>query len=72
MFQARSSAGFRWQNWVPQAIWILDTRLSVCAKPDSDFRYVQEQQLREAHLSDDINWDKLTATVMQQMEHQHM
>ncbi|CAL5229549.1 g12898 [Coccomyxa viridis] len=31
-----------------------------------------EQQLREAHLSEEINWDKLTATVMQQMEHQHM
>ncbi len=42
------------------------------AQPLTRYSHLQEQQLREAHLSEEINWDKLTATVMQQMEHQHM
>ena len=68
MLQACGSAALHWQRDASD----LNAFVSQCTKPDSNPCHSQEQQLREAHLSDDINWDKLTATVMQQMEHQQM
>ena len=55
-----------WHGWMKGAAQgaVLQPALRQC--------HLQEQQLREAHLDEDINWDKLTAAVMQQMEQQHM
>ena len=39
---------------------------------DMGFRAMQEEQLREAHLSEDINLDKLNNYVMQQMRQQSL
>lgn len=44
----------------------------LCSPSEHRAYSVQEQQLREAHLDEGIHWDKLTATIMQQMEHQRM
>lgn len=54
---------------VPQAS--LTPRLQACCDADPNFfSNVQEEQLREAHLDADVNWDKFASRVMEQMEHQ--